>query len=190
MKTICVVHHSFTPKDLPVYKAEKSFNDNHKARGFPKSASGWYIGYHIVIYGNGEVRKYRADDEVGAHTKEQNMNFKSIGICLSGNFDLEQPNPQQVESLTKLLRQYNFKEIYPHRHFAPYKSCYGKLLSDDWAKNLLGELMNQTKVVLSKDGQTVYVAWPVPDIGIEGLKKIANVQGFEVPDPIPPSSSL
>jgi len=52
------------------------------------------------------------------------------------------------------------------------------------------KLMNQTKVVLSKDGQTVYVAWPVPDIGIEGLKKIANVQGFEVPNPIPPSSSL
>lgn len=50
--------------------------------------------------------------------------------------------------------------------------------------------MNQTKLVLGKDGKTVWRCTPTPDIGIEGLKKIANVEGFVVPDVIPPASTL
>lgn len=50
--------------------------------------------------------------------------------------------------------------------------------------------MNQTKYVLSKDGQTIWKCTPLPDIGMDGARKIANVEGFTVPDVIPPSSEL
>lgn len=160
-----IVHHSFTPRDLPLAQAENSFNNNHRDRGFPRSSLGWYIGYHYVIYGQGEVKQYRADTEPGAHTKEQEMNFKSLGICLSGNFDVELPSDAQVEALRGLLIsksiQFNIPiaNIYPHRKFAPYKSCYGQLLNDNWARNLL--TLNPTGdrgVIIKKSGEaTLYL---------------------------------
>ena len=100
-----IVHHSFTPKDVPANSAENSFNTTHRDRGFPKSALGWWIGYHYVIYGDGQLRQYRRDDETGAHTKEQSMNFQSLGICLSGNFDSELPNQVQVDALKQAVIQ-------------------------------------------------------------------------------------
>lgn len=157
MKSIAVIHHSYTPKDIAADKAERSFNNTHKSKNFPRSKSGWYIGYHWVIYGNGETRRYRADSEGGAHTSQQGMNFKSIGICLSGNFDKEHPNPAQVKALTKLLKKYNFKEIYPHRKFATYKSCYGDNLADGWASNLISKKNKDMFLAIKFKGEgTVY----------------------------------
>jgi murein DD-endopeptidase MepM/ murein hydrolase activator NlpD len=52
-----------------------------------------------------------------------------------------------------------------------------------------GEEMNQTKVVLGKDGKTVYKAVPIAT-DFESFKKQAGVEGIEIPNPIPPASSL
>ena len=54
-----------------------------------------------------------------------------------------------------------------------------------------GKLMpqNQTKVVLSKDGRTVYVCTPMA-MKYEEFQKQANVEGIEIPNPIPPATSL
>lgn len=164
-----IVHHSFTPKDLPANQAENSFNTTHKNRGFPLSSLGWYVGYHYVIYGNGEIRQYRQDKEVGAHTKEQSMNFQSLGICLSGNFDTELPNPLETDALRQWLAQkageWNIPaaNIFPHRKFAPYKSCYGTRLADDWARNLITNTIpinqgDKQAVIIKKQGEpTLYV---------------------------------
>lgn len=139
-----VVHHSLTDDDFGVLQSEGSFNSTHKARGFQKSQLGWHIGYHYVIYGNGEVRQYRRDDEEGAHTKERSMNYKSLGICLAGNFDIGKdiPKPEQFKALHRLLdklqetyRIPNHK-VHPHRYYAPYKSCWGNLLPDQVKKYL------------------------------------------------------
>lgn len=138
-----IVHHSASPVGVSPSAAEHSFNEYHKSEGFPVSQSGWYIGYHSVIYGNGEIRKYREDDEEGAHTKQDDMNRKSLGICLSGNFDTETPTDAQKSSLRTYLDEKMAKygihvdHIYPHRHFADYKTCYGSSLSDTWARELV-----------------------------------------------------
>lgn len=50
-------------------------------------------------------------------------------------------------------------------------------------------LMNQTKLVLGKDGKTVYEATPVA-MTFEEAKKQWAIEGIEVPNPIPPASSL
>lgn len=149
-----ICHHSFTPLTIKNDASEASFNTSHKERGFPQSRSGWYIGYHKVIYSTGEVRQYREDDEVGAHCKEQLMNFHSIGICLEGNFDVEDPTPEQKKALFAEIKAYQKKysipdtKVVPHRFFAtgeeknttpfktftglkPYKSCWGNKLPDD-----------------------------------------------------------
>lgn len=187
-----IVHHSVTPKDLDVTTTEKSIERNHKERGFPLSSIGWHIGYHFIIYGNGEVRRYRNDNEEGAHCKEQSMNFKSLGICLIGSFDTETPNNSQVDSLFRLLKQKSAQykisriNIYPHRHFATYKSCYGSNLSDTWAGDLLR--MNQALVVKSKYSNQVYICYKVPDM--DYLNKTCDIQAINLPNPIPDTDSL
>lgn len=52
-----------------------------------------------------------------------------------------------------------------------------------------GEKMNQTKVVKSKDGHTLYLCRPIAT-DFENFKKQADVEGIIIPDPIPSSNSL
>lgn len=140
-----IVHHSVTPRDLDNDQTEASIERNHKERfNFP-SRRGKYTGYHYMIFGDGEVRQYKDHDEVGAHCKEQTMNFKSIGICLIGDFGEgegrldEMPSDAQIASLRdlceKLQEEYKIpdSQIYPHRKFATYKDCWGSNLPDDIA---------------------------------------------------------
>lgn len=135
-----ILHHSITPRDLNKDITENSFNNSHKAREFPASffkGNTWYIGYHYVIYGDGEIRQYRDHNEPGAHCKEDGMNYKSIGICLVGDFDNETPSKAQIGSLRGLVNELrdtlsiSVENIAPHRKYATYKSCYGTSLPDD-----------------------------------------------------------
>lgn len=132
-----IVHHTAAVEPTPQFDA---INEWHKAREFPLSRLGWYVGYHIVIEKDGTPVIARELSEEGAHTVGEN--FSSIGICLVGNFDVEMPTPEQVETLAIYLHAYciayNIKEnqIFPHRKYAN-KDCYGTNLPDIWAQSIL-----------------------------------------------------
>jgi len=134
-----IVHHTLTARDTTTFE---SVNAYHKKTFNFISSLGFYIGYHYFITADGKVTRGRADTDIGAHTKEQSMNYKSIGICLAGNFDGEYPSDAQIVNLKSLLHdlaaRYNIgaDRIVPHRKYAP-KSCYGSRLSDDWARRLV-----------------------------------------------------
>lgn len=105
---------------------------------------GWGdIGYHFLIEPTGLIKIGRKESEVGAHCKEQSMNFKSLGICLTGNFDIEKPTNQQIFALRDLIRKLSKKYaitepfICFHNQFATYKSCPGKNMSLPFVKSLL-----------------------------------------------------
>lgn len=131
-----VVHHTADGSQKPQLL---NINEWHRQRGFPLSSRGFFVGYHYVIEPDGTVIQTREDDEEGAHCKGQN--FSSIGIGLSGNFDLCMPNTKQIWSLQKLMavlvERHNIdpQMILPHRAYKD-TSCYGRLLSDHWAKDL------------------------------------------------------
>lgn len=160
---VIVVHHSVTPRDLAIVATEGSINRTHQNRGFPKSSLGWFVGYHYMIFGDGTVKQYRADSDVGAHCSQQSMNFHSIGICVIGNFDnpsstpklkSETPSSAQVVSLKRLVSDLMVKYriggdlIYPHRYFAP-KSCYGNVLPDNWVQSIIGN--SSTEVTMNRE---------------------------------------
>jgi N-acetyl-anhydromuramyl-L-alanine amidase AmpD len=132
-----IIHHTATARDKTTFAA---INRYHRDRWWFKSSLGFYIGYHYFINGEGKLFQGRADTDIGAHTIGKNN--KSIGICLAGNFDIESPSRTQVLTLVQLLkekmRQYNIppEKIVPHRKFAK-TNCYGKILADDWAQNLV-----------------------------------------------------
>jgi N-acetylmuramoyl-L-alanine amidase len=98
---------------------------------------GWLeIGYHagielIADTISGAKYEYqigRPLDMVGAHTK--GMNDTSVGICLVGNFDLEEPSHPQYFMLASLCRAFQMRfdipiqNILPHWAFAD-KTCPG-----------------------------------------------------------------
>lgn len=112
-----------------------------------KSSLGYFGGYHYLIEPTGVVRQYRNDNEMGAHTVGENAS--SIGVCLTGNFDVEFPTIEQTNALRDLLRVLvvrhglKYSDIYPHRKFAS-KTCYGLNLADDWASKLASSLVDAT----------------------------------------------
>ena len=116
----------------------KATNQYHKDKGFNKSELGYYTGYHYEISAAGVVTQTRKIEEEGCHTIGENTS--SIGICLDGDFDNEQPTSAQVASLKALLLQlsdqYAIYNVFPHRKYAN-KTCYGSLLSDTWGQDII-----------------------------------------------------
>lgn len=79
---------------------------------------GWSgIGYHFYIRKDGSVWQGRPLNCLGAHCK--NHNSHTIGVCLEGNFEKENPTSSQLSSLAALLPQIqsqfsNTLSIEPH----------------------------------------------------------------------------
>jgi len=96
----------------------------HKARGFAD------IGYHFVVYRNGEIHTGRNLSIAGAHCKGQNSH--SVGVCYIGGLasDGRTPadtrTPEQRAALLRLLRElksrYPHASIHGHREYAA-KAC-------------------------------------------------------------------
>lgn len=96
-----VIHHSATPSG----NAAK-FDKEHKEKGWDE------LGYHFVI-GNGtdsangqvEIGPRWPKQKWGAHAKTPDNRFNDygIGICLVGNFQIERPTKQQLDSLARLV---------------------------------------------------------------------------------------
>ena len=133
-----IVHHSGGTGANPL--ADTSHHTIDMIRAWHK-AKGWRdVGYHYVIHKDGSVHKGRKENDTGAHA--YGYNTKSIGICLSGNFDATLPTKGQTNALRALLLDLKTRHdvldenIIPHRGVAK-KTCYGEKLSEDWARNLI-----------------------------------------------------
>ncbi len=82
------------------------------------------IGYHFVISKDGTIYKTNNLDTISYHVSGYNTN--SIGISLEGNFKIEKPKKEQLDSLYLLIK--NLKEkykknfpVYQHSQFSPTK---------------------------------------------------------------------
>ena len=124
-----IIHHSLT-KDGKVV-------DWNAIRDYHMKEQGWKdIGYHYGIERIGEkyaILTGRAENETGAHTSQNKMNFQSLGICMVGNFDLTRPPEPAFKLLVDLCiglcRKYDIpvENIKAHRDYASYKTCPGKM---------------------------------------------------------------
>lgn len=90
------------------------------------------IGYHFIIDRTGTIWQGRDSRYQGAHTSGANAN--NIGVMLLGNFEIQQPTPQQLATLrtlvTTLARMYRLnpqRDINGHSDFCNTQ-CPGKHL--------------------------------------------------------------
>ena len=161
-----IIHHSAVSREKNSEQFE-AINNYHRRKGWGM------IGYHFLIEPNGRIRVGRSESQSGAHCIGRN--YDSLGICLTGNFDIESPTKEQEKSLEILLRDlceaYPKAEISYHRDFAN-KTCPGKLIADDWAKNLISN-NKEMKLIREKGRRETFVV-------INGKNYyIRNVETFE-----------
>lgn len=95
-----VIHHTATTSDLTVEDIHR-IHLNEKYIG---------IGYHYFISKNGTIFTGRPEKYIGAHAYP--INSISLGICLSGNFQVEKPTENQINSLIEILKL--MKSKYPN----------------------------------------------------------------------------
>ena len=145
-----IVHHSATPdgrtfdwQAIRKYHMSYAYNGNiisaetaHQLKKEGKKVKPPWddVGYHFgieLINSKYEIISGRMLGKPGAHCIENNMNKKSIGICVVGNFD-KIPPPLEAWSLTasmvaSLCHMFKipFTKVKGHREYASYKSCPG-----------------------------------------------------------------
>ncbi len=140
-----IIHHSAVSREKNPEQFD-AINNYHKRKGWGM------IGYHYLIEPDGEIKVGRMEGQSGAHCIGHN--YDSLGICLTGNFDIEDPTKEQEKSLKilllDLLEGYKNAQIKYHRDFAN-KTCPGKLISDNWAKNLIRN--NNTSMIIKKENE-------------------------------------
>jgi len=76
-----VIHHSATGPEI----TRDDIDRMHKERGYSE------IGYHFVVYPDGEIVEGRPVEKMGAHAKGANKG--SVGVCLVGRFDGDRDPP-------------------------------------------------------------------------------------------------
>lgn len=132
-----VVHHSATTSGT----AESYARYHVDTRGWPG------IGYHFVIDQDGTINQTNWLETVSYHTG--NNNTSSIGICLTGNFDIQQPFPAQMASLNALISHLKNQlgqnlQVYGHRDYST-KTCPGNNIAlSSYNPNIAG--------IICKDG--------------------------------------
>lgn len=114
-----IIHHSATLNGNAAI-----FRQSHKAKGWRD------IGYHYIIgngtnSGDGEVETGRPEWEEGAHCDSDGMNFKSIGICLVGNFDVQKPTTKQMTALINLCKDIMERHNIPISNVLGHKEVKG-----------------------------------------------------------------
>lgn len=179
-----VVHHSATPVDLPLMKSIASFDKNHKERlNSPKSKLGYHVAYHFVIAGDWSHLQCRDIDEIARHASNMIVNNSSIGICFTGNFDVDKPTEAQLAKFVK-IKEYLEKELWHlpihfHNEYAA-KSCPGKNMKVELIQNALlvsawdwNDFSDLYKAVFKGENKT----FMLPDEAIKRLQDIYEEQG-------------
>ena len=95
-----VVHHTASTSDLTIKDIERiHLNENYAG-----------VGYHFYIDKSGVIWEGRPKDTIGSHALP--INSISVSVCVSGNFEVEQPNQKQLTALKEVLNY--FKTTYPN----------------------------------------------------------------------------
>lgn len=110
-----VIHHTASTSDLTV-------QDIHRIHLGERYIG---IGYHYYINKTGEIFTGRPVKTIGSHALP--INSISVGVCVSGNFEVEQPNQKQLDSLKEMIKflkqKYPNATIISHSQVKETKEC-------------------------------------------------------------------
>jgi N-acetylmuramoyl-L-alanine amidase len=121
-----IVHHSATDRDSTTFASIKNYHINN---------NGWNnVGYHKVIEASGKIYDGMPEGNVGYHCLHDGFNYKSVAVCLTGNFQDQKPTEKQLASLKQILDEWRAKYNIPrdkvlgHKETGASTSCPGNNL--------------------------------------------------------------
>lgn len=132
--TEIIIHCSATPdgKDYTVDDIRRW----HKQRGYSD------VGYHYIVYRNGQLVQGRDVNIIGAHVSGHNAH--SIGICYIGGMNAENTQPEDTRTLRQKARLLSLlvdlRKLYPnaqiigHRDLSEDKNGNGIIEPSEWMK--------------------------------------------------------
>lgn len=107
-----ILHHSASPRSTTT---ANQITEWHKAKGWNT------IGYHWVVEDGGVVVAGRPLDMRGAHCPQDNANYDSIGICITGDNTVEGEgwSEEQINAAVRLTNSlcfiFGISLVYGHR---------------------------------------------------------------------------
>lgn len=140
-----VIHHAAHPSCTP--------QDVHRWH----LGNGWAgIGYHFFVSKAGTIHRGRPGSTIGAHVLGHNTD--SIGICLEGDFEKENPTTKQLDALSWLVadlqKKYPGVKVVGHRDLLA-TTCPGKNFSLSMLNNKGESSVEKTKVLLNALGKKI-----------------------------------
>lgn len=146
-----VIHHSYSPNSEQ-FEGDETIKAIHK---YHTVNNGWSdIAYHYLISPDGSrIYEGRPDLQIGAHcggslphgVKRIFGNTDSLGICLIGNYDNEQPTKEALYTLAILI--FSLIEKYGMAQNAVYGHCeaWSKAPKTCPGRNLFIELFGENR---------------------------------------------
>ena len=103
-----------------------------------------HVGYHYVVHKDGLIERGRPVDMIGSHA--QGSNAFSVGICMVGDFNQEDPSAEQIEAVSQLVAVLGDKYgivldtngVKPHREVCETE-CPGANMTDEVIQNIRGK---------------------------------------------------
>jgi len=141
-KSYIVIHNSGAMNE-PQFE---SINRYHMRRGFPVSSLGYYGGYHLLIDTDEKVKRYREDRELGAHARQRMMNFRSIGVCVAGDFTRQKPKEWQIQLLREVIVKLQIQHGIPLKNVLLHKNISATACPGiDWREHLFNRAIEIQK---------------------------------------------
>lgn len=107
-----------------------------------------FFAYHWLIRPDGTCERLLEDRALGWHAGNWEINTRSIGIALSGNYEHASPPATQLAATAQLLRSHYHTiphtRIFGHCEIRPELTCPGDRFLSEWKKRLLGDLTSMS----------------------------------------------
>jgi len=158
-----IIHHTTEEPDIPLSKLSAiglirqyvlNYLDNDERikglKGQPiwsghfKNDEQVFFAYHWLVRPNGDYERLLEDEYIGWHAGEWDINLRSIGIALSGDYEHSIPPIKQIRAASDIIKTHysdiNRKNILGHLEVKESRTCPGDKFLSDWKGTLLNSL--------------------------------------------------
>ena len=122
----------------------------HRVRGQPvwsghfRAGRMVFFAYHWLIRQDGTCERLLEDSAIGWHAGNWEINTRSVGIALSGNYEHARPPAAQLAATAHVLQTYypTFarERVLGHRELRADLTCPGEFFLHGWRQELLALL--------------------------------------------------
>ena len=109
---------------------------NHLQEGQPV----FYV-YHWLLRMDGRAERLLADNHIGWHAGNWDVNTRSVGICLDNDYEFADPEPATLKMLAQFIKkhypQITAKDIIGHHEAGNHTVCPGRNWLTGWKPQLL-----------------------------------------------------